>query len=145
MEIMLSRIVKSDYKLSLVVCSCNGQSLCVSKTGCLCVAILKKEEAWLKRGLIEILLWLMGLNPLWVKIVCQATTGWYYGNEQMQLWVQFGHWVGGKSNKCDQCNFSTSQTANLENHMKIHSGENPTSVTNAIFFQWLKQRILKII
>ena len=51
---------------------------------------------------------------------------------------------GGKPNKCDQCNFSTSQTANLKNHMKIPSGDNPTSVTDAIF-QHLKQKILKII
>ena len=27
-----------------------------------------------------------------------------------------------KSNKCGQCNFTTSKTANLNNHMKMHSG-----------------------
>ena len=30
---------------------------------------------------------------------------------------------GGKSNKCDQCNFSKSKTANLKKHMKVNSGK----------------------
>ena len=84
-----------------------------------------------------------------LKIVCQATTGWYCGNEQMQLWVKFGHWVGmtvtqwRKAQQMWSVHFFYISKTNLENHIKIHHGENPTSVASAIL-QHLKQQILKI-
>ena len=77
-------------------------------------------------------------------------TCWYCGNEQMQLWVKFGHWVGmtvtqwRKAQQMWSVQFFYISKTNLENHIKIHHGENPTSVASAIL-QHLKQQILKII
>ena len=68
----------------------------------------------------------------------------------MQLWVKFGHWVGmtvtqwRKAQQMWSVQFFYISKTNLENHIKIHHGENPTSVASAIL-QHLKQQILKII
>ena len=32
---------------------------------------------------------------------------------------------GYKSNKCNQCDFASSQAGNLRTHLKMHSGEKP--------------------
>ena len=32
---------------------------------------------------------------------------------------------GEKSNKCNQCNYTSSRAGNLKTHLKTHSGENP--------------------
>ena len=39
---------------------------------------------------------------------------------------------GGKSNKCHQCKFATSRTAKLRIHIREHSGEKSTNVTDVI-------------
>ncbi len=40
-----------------------------------------------------------------------------------------------KSNKCDQCDFPSSQADSLEIHMKMHSGTIATNVTMPIPWQ----------
>ena len=37
---------------------------------------------------------------------------------------------GENSNKCNQCDFASSQAGNLKKHMKTHSGESQTNATN---------------
>ncbi|MCP3871912.1 MAG: C2H2-type zinc finger protein [Desulfobacteraceae bacterium] len=38
---------------------------------------------------------------------------------------------GEKSNKCNQCEFASIQAGDLKTHMKTHSGESLTNATNA--------------
>ena len=41
---------------------------------------------------------------------------------------------GEKSNKCNQCDFASSQAANLRRHLKMHSGEKSANKCNQCDF-----------